>query len=98
MSPRPRHHRRGLFDLAAEAGSDVIHINLPLVIANVMTVTVCKTPTGDPVCIGTKGNVMPSLRKTIIATRILLLAGASITTPAAAASFDGAWNVQIAST
>jgi hypothetical protein len=45
MSPRPRHHRRGLFDLAAEAGSDVIHINLPLVIANVMTVTVCKTPT-----------------------------------------------------
>ena len=41
---------------------------------------------------------MPSLRKTIIATRILLLAGASITTPAAAASFDGAWNVQIAST
>jgi hypothetical protein len=41
---------------------------------------------------------MPSLRKTIIATRILLLAGAPVTTPAAAASFDGAWNVQIAST
>jgi hypothetical protein len=41
---------------------------------------------------------MPSLRKTIIAARILLLAGAPITTPAAAASFDGAWNVQIAST
>jgi hypothetical protein len=41
---------------------------------------------------------MPSLRKTIIAGRILLLAGASVTTPAAAASFDGAWNVQIAST
>ncbi len=41
---------------------------------------------------------MPSLRKTIIATRILLLAGTSVTTPAAAASFDGAWNVQIAST
>jgi hypothetical protein len=41
---------------------------------------------------------MPNLRKTIIATRILLLAGAPVTTPAAAASFDGAWNVQIAST
>ena len=41
---------------------------------------------------------MPSLRKKIVATRILLLAGAHITTPAAAASFDGAWNVQIAST
>ena len=41
---------------------------------------------------------MPSFRKTIIATRILLLAGTSITTPAAAATFDGAWNVQIAST
>ena len=41
---------------------------------------------------------MPSLRKTVIATRILLLAGGHIATPAAAASFDGAWNVQIAST
>jgi hypothetical protein len=41
---------------------------------------------------------MTSLRKTILATRILLLAGAGLTTPAAAASFDGAWNVQIAST
>jgi hypothetical protein len=41
---------------------------------------------------------MPSLRNTIIAARILLLAGAPVTTPAAAASFDGAWNVQIAST
>src|ERR1700728_3807242 len=40
---------------------------------------------------------MPSVRKTILATRILLLAGAAVTTPAAAASFDGAWNVQIAS-
>ena len=41
---------------------------------------------------------MPSLRKIFIAVRILLLAGGSVTTPAAAASFDGAWNVQIAST
>jgi hypothetical protein len=39
-----------------------------------------------------------NLRKTIIATRVLLFAGASVTTPAAAATFDGAWNVQIAST
>jgi hypothetical protein len=41
---------------------------------------------------------MPNLRKIVVATRVLLLAGASVTTPAAAASFDGAWNVQIAST
>ena len=41
---------------------------------------------------------MPNLRKTIIAASIVLLAGASVATPAAAASFDGAWNVQIAST
>lgn len=34
--------------------------------------------------------------KTMIATRILLLAGALAATPAAAATFDGAWNVQIA--
>jgi hypothetical protein len=46
----------------------------------------------------TKGNVMPNFRKTVIAAHILLLAGASVITPAAAASFDGAWNVQIAST
>jgi hypothetical protein len=38
-----------------------------------------------------------SLRKTVIATRILLFAIGSAATPAAAASFDGQWNVQIAS-
>lgn len=36
--------------------------------------------------------------KTGIITRIVLLAVAHVTTPAAAASFDGQWNVQIAST
>jgi hypothetical protein len=36
--------------------------------------------------------------KTKIITRIVLLAIAHIATPAAAASFDGQWNVQIAST
>ena len=35
--------------------------------------------------------------KKIIGTRILLMIGISITTPAAAATFDGSWNVQIAS-
>jgi hypothetical protein len=44
-----------------------------------------------------QGNVMEHLRKTIIASRVLLLVGMSIATPAAAATFDGAWNVQIAS-
>jgi hypothetical protein len=40
---------------------------------------------------------MPHFRKTIIATRMLFLAAMTTTTPAAAATFDGAWNVQIAS-
>jgi hypothetical protein len=41
---------------------------------------------------------MGHFRKTIIATRILFLLGMSVATPAAAARFDGEWNVQIAST
>ena len=41
---------------------------------------------------------MEHFRKTIIATRLLLLLGMSVATPAAAATFDGEWNVQIAST
>jgi hypothetical protein len=40
---------------------------------------------------------MNQYRKTVIATRILFLAAMAVATPAAAASFDGAWNVQIAS-
>ena len=57
----------------------------------------------DFVGIGTQGNVMNSFSKnffskTTVAIRILMLVGASIATPAAAASFDGQWNVQIAST
>jgi hypothetical protein len=45
----------------------------------------------------TRGFVMGYFRKTTLATRILFLAGMAIATPAAAATFDGAWNVQIAS-
>jgi len=41
---------------------------------------------------------MERIRKTIIATRVLLLLGMSAATPAAAETFDGEWNVQIAST
>jgi hypothetical protein len=40
---------------------------------------------------------MQYFSKKIIAARILLLIGTSIATPAAAATFDGSWNVQIAS-
>jgi hypothetical protein len=40
---------------------------------------------------------MEQLRKILIASLILLLAGMSVAAPAAAATFDGAWNVQIAS-
>ena len=40
---------------------------------------------------------MEHFRKTIIATRVLVLLGMSVATPAAAATFDGEWNVRIAS-
>ena len=40
---------------------------------------------------------MGHFRQTILASRILLLLGMSIATPAAASTFDGEWNVQIAS-
>ena len=40
---------------------------------------------------------MGQIRKATLVTRLLLLLGMSIATPAAAATFDGAWNVQIAS-
>jgi hypothetical protein len=40
---------------------------------------------------------MGQFRKTTIATRMLLLLALSVATPAAAATYDGQWNVQIAS-
>jgi hypothetical protein len=43
-------------------------------------------------------DVMGHFYKAIISASILLLAGMPVATPAAAATFDGEWNVQIAST
>jgi hypothetical protein len=43
------------------------------------------------------GHAMGRFRKTMLAGRILLLVGLSTATPAAAATFDGAWSVQIVS-
>jgi hypothetical protein len=40
---------------------------------------------------------MQHFNKAVIAAGILLLVGSSIATPAAAATFDGSWNVQIVS-
>ncbi|HEX9469267.1 MAG TPA: hypothetical protein VF957_06965 [Bradyrhizobium sp.] len=40
---------------------------------------------------------MERFRKTAIATRVVLLLGIAVATPAAAATFDGSWDVQIAS-
>src|SRR3979411_1052296 len=40
---------------------------------------------------------MGQFRKFNLAVHVLLLAGLAIATPAAAATFDGEWNVQIAS-
>src|SRR4051794_3046264 len=43
------------------------------------------------------GDAMGLFRKISIASQILMLAGLAAATPASAATFDGAWNVQIAS-
>ena len=40
---------------------------------------------------------MNQFRKILIASHILMLAGIAVAKPASAATFDGAWNVQIAS-
>lgn len=45
-----------------------------------------------------EGHAMGQFRKFFIAIRILLLVGIPTATPAAAATFDGEWNVQISST
>jgi hypothetical protein len=44
-----------------------------------------------------QGHAMNNFRKVINASRIALLCVLPLATPAAAASFDGAWNVRIAS-
>jgi hypothetical protein len=44
-----------------------------------------------------QGHAMNNLRKAVIATRIALFCVLPFATPAAAASFDGSWNVRIAS-
>jgi len=44
-----------------------------------------------------QGDAMSHFRKAIIATRIALVLSLPFATPAAAASFDGSWNVRIAS-
>ena len=45
----------------------------------------------------TQGIAMGQFRKTILAAAILVLAAMPIARPAAASTFDGQWNVQIAS-
>ena len=65
--------------------------------SGVIPITVPCPPICDLVRTGTEGNVMGHLSKAIIASRMVLLVAMSIATPAAAATFDGAWNVQIAS-
>lgn len=40
---------------------------------------------------------MENFRKLLFVSQLLFMAGVSVATPAAAATFDGAWNVQIAS-
>ncbi|MDP3693426.1 hypothetical protein [Bradyrhizobium sp.] len=65
---------------------------------DVITITVFGERICDHASVIKGRRAMKPLRKILIASRILLLAGMSFATPAAAATFDGAWNVQIAST
>ena len=62
-----------------------------------MTVTYRPIPMGDDGCINKGSHTMNQFRKIQIASRILFFAGMAVATPAAAATFDGVWNVQIAS-
>src|SRR5437016_5809050 len=50
-----------------------------------------------PRCLPTKDDVLGQILETTLVTRVRLLLGMSIASPAAAATFDAAWNVQIAS-
>jgi hypothetical protein len=77
--------------------SNAVHARSAPAIVGVTTITVSHEPLCEVDRAGTKGNVMGHFRKPALATSILLLAGLSIATPAAAATFDGEWNVQIAS-
>src|ERR1700682_3569132 len=63
----------------------------------VTTVTVAGEPVWGRDHARTKGLFMGNFRKSTAAVHVLLLAGLAIATPAAAATFDGEWNVQIAS-
>jgi hypothetical protein len=62
-----------------------------------MAITVSREPVWNREPIGTKGHIMGQFRKSTAAVSVLLLAGLVIAAPAAAATFDGEWNVQIAS-
>jgi hypothetical protein len=63
----------------------------------VTLVTTLDVPICDLDRVGIESKAMRQRLKTTIAMRILPLAGALTATPAAAATFDGAWSVQIAS-
>ena len=63
----------------------------------VMTITYRCFRIGDDVCVNKGSRTMIQFRKILIAGHILLLAGIVVAAPASAATFDGAWNVQIAS-
>jgi hypothetical protein len=64
---------------------------------DVTAITFCGVRMWDHACVQPEGDAMERFRKILIASRILMLAGLAVTTPAAAATFDGEWNVQIAS-
>jgi hypothetical protein len=66
-------------------------------VPGVTSVTSARFGTCEESGVKQQGHAMNHFRKAIIATRIAFLLVMPFATPAAAASFDGSWNVRIAS-
>jgi hypothetical protein len=94
----------GLFLLMVERAGrverrcDGILGKISIAVVSVTPITSAGATMWDLERVQQQGHVMGHFRKAVIAARILMLAGMSAATPAAAATFDGEWNVQIAST
>jgi hypothetical protein len=84
-------------DPHVERRSTRVHGKKAVATAGVTPITFFGEALCDPAGVEQERDVMGQFRKAIIITRILLFAAMSIATPAAAATFDGEWNVQIAS-
>ncbi len=79
-----------------EPGPKLVRAKIALPTANVIPITFSGGPACDDPGVQQEGDAMGQSSKSMIAAWILLIVGISLATPAAAATFDGEWNVQIA--